>query len=504
MVLAFALFVLQTGLWNSIPPMPSARQEVGVAAVEGRVYVVGGVNAVGVGQTTLDIFDTRTNQWRTGPPLPLSLHHPNGAAVGTKVYVAGGYAGATGFPSGATFELDVDRMVWTQKADMPTARGAGAAVGYNGRLYVFGGERGTSVTDVAIFDPATDSWTTAAPMPTPRNHMGAAAVRGKIYVVGGRPGNLAVNEMYDPLTDSWTSKAPMPTGRSGHAVASLNNSVYAFGGEGNDASAVGTFAQSESYDADLDSWTSLPPMATPRHGIGAGVVGNRIFLPAGAVVAGLGATASSDFFAVQQELLIPQFVAGGGYSTSIVVTNPDSSRTATVTVSVDGVEGPGTIRLNVPALSSRTVPPSTPASSPLRIGIVRVAADSRITAYAVIRGVGPQLTVYPGAPTRNVIFNVQRIAAAGNATGVAIANMSGQTATVTMRLHNDSGEEVSRYERTLAAGEQISRFVHQLFADFENADFLGTVTVRSTQQLVVSALGFDPSGVVTLPAVPID
>src|SRR5215510_13662239 len=129
MVFAFALLMLQTGFWDSIPPMPSVRQEVGVAAVEGRVYVVGGLNAAGVGQTTLDIFDTKTNQWQTGPPLPLSLHHPNVAAVGTKVYVAGGYAGATGFPSGATFELDVDRRAWTQKADMPTARGAGAAVG---------------------------------------------------------------------------------------------------------------------------------------------------------------------------------------------------------------------------------------------------------------------------------------------------------------------------------------------------------------------------------------
>jgi N-acetylneuraminic acid mutarotase len=358
MVIAFALFMFQTGFWDSIPPMPSVRQEVGVAAVEGRVYVVGGMNAMGVGQTTVEIFDTRTNQWQTGPALPLSLHHPNVAAVGTKVYVAGGYAGVAGLPSASTFELDVDRMVWARKPDMPSARGAGAAVGYSGRLYVFGGERGTTVSDVAVFDPATDTWAAAASMPTPRNHMGAAVVRGRIYVVGGRPGNLAVNEMYDPLTDSWTAQAPMPTGRSGHAVASLNNFVFTFGGEGNAASPLGTFPQTETYDPDLDSWSSLQPMATPRHGIGAGVVGNRIFIPAGGAVAGLGATAASDFFAVEQELLIPQFVMGGAYSTSIVVTNPDPSRTAAVTISVDGFEAPAAIRLNIPSLSSRTLPPS--------------------------------------------------------------------------------------------------------------------------------------------------
>jgi hypothetical protein len=60
--------------------------------------------------------------------------------------------------------------------------------------------------------------------------------------------------------------------------------------------------------------------------------------------------------------------------------------------------------------------------------------------------------VYPAAPTRNIIFNAQRSAAAGIATGVALANMSGQTATVTIRLHNDSGEEVSRIETVTCRG----------------------------------------------------
>ncbi len=50
------------------------------------------------------------------------------------------------------------------------------------------------------------------------------------------------------------------------------------------------FAEVEAYHAETDSWTSLAPMPTPRHGVGAAVVGDRIFLPGGATVQGFGAT----------------------------------------------------------------------------------------------------------------------------------------------------------------------------------------------------------------------
>src|SRR5262245_14503068 len=231
MIFACALLLIQTGNWASMPPLPTPRQEVGVAAVEGQIYVIGGFGADGRGSNAVEVCDARSNSWRSGPPLPLAVHHPMAAAIGDKVYVAGGYVDPPGFAVPNTFELDTDTMTWTRKADMPTARGAGAAAVYNGRLYVFGGERGATVRDAAVFDPLANSWKELAPMPTARNHHGAAVVRGKIYVIGGRPGNLANNEAYDPATNTWTTRAPMPTARSGIAVASVDNFVFVFGGE---------------------------------------------------------------------------------------------------------------------------------------------------------------------------------------------------------------------------------------------------------------------------------
>jgi hypothetical protein len=48
------------------------------------------------------------------------------------------------------------------------------------------------------------------------------------------------------------------------------------------------FEENEAYDPVTNTWRSLQPMMTPRHGINAAVIGNRIYLPGGATRAGLG------------------------------------------------------------------------------------------------------------------------------------------------------------------------------------------------------------------------
>jgi N-acetylneuraminic acid mutarotase len=511
-----AILLLQTGEWLLAPALPVPRQEVGVAAVEGRIFVIGGIAENRAGSSVVEIFDTRSNEWRAGPPLPIPLHHPNVAAVGSKVYVAGGYT-EPGFAVADTYELDTDNLVWTRKANMPTGRGAGAAVGYNGRLYVFGGERGTTVAEAAVFDPAADRWTELAPMPTARNHMAAAALRGRIHVVGGRPGNLAVHEAYDPATNSWTAKSPMPTARSGIAVAAIGEFMHAFGGEGNRASPLGIFSNHEAYNVDLDEWTLLAPMPVPRHGIGAAVVGNRIYLPGGSPVEGFGTTAQSDFFNVNENLLVPQLAVGEGYVTELAITNPSASRTAEVSIAVSDVSGEAldinldssirsSMTLTIPPLASKNIDARQAGNvSGLQVGTVNIFSNARLAAYAVIRhSVLPSVNVYPAAPARHVVFNVKRVQSTGANTGVAILNPSSQTVALSMSLIDSAGREIVLTTGQLRPGEKLSRFVHEIFPELQSADLAGTMTVRSGGQLAVGALAFDRSGAVTLPVTPID
>ena len=57
--------------------------------------------------------------------------------------------------------------------------------------------------------------------------------------------------------------------RGGVAAAVLGSKLYIFGGEGNANATEGVFPNVEAYDPATDSWSSLPNLALPRHGLGA-------------------------------------------------------------------------------------------------------------------------------------------------------------------------------------------------------------------------------------------
>ena len=68
------------------------------------------------------------------------------------------------------------------------------------------------------------------------------------------------------------------------ARCSIAAKIFIMGGEG--ASRV--FGQNEAYDPARDSWEQYAPMLTPRHGLGAAVVGDAIYVAGGGVVMGGG------------------------------------------------------------------------------------------------------------------------------------------------------------------------------------------------------------------------
>jgi hypothetical protein len=58
--------------------------------------------------------------------------------------------------------------------------------------------------------------------------------------------------------------------------------MYTFGGE----RPGGVFPNHEAYDARTNTWATLAPLPTPRHGLGAVVLGGRIYTIAGGPAAG--------------------------------------------------------------------------------------------------------------------------------------------------------------------------------------------------------------------------
>ena len=115
------------GRWVSGAPMPSERSEVAVAAVEGRIYVVGGFD----GQTELEVYDPSADRWTRGAPFPWAVHHAAAVGLDGKLWVIGGYIdGWTA--SDLVYEYDPGPARWRPRASMPTPRGALAAAVIDG------------------------------------------------------------------------------------------------------------------------------------------------------------------------------------------------------------------------------------------------------------------------------------------------------------------------------------------------------------------------------------
>jgi N-acetylneuraminic acid mutarotase len=285
--------VAGAGTWQVADSLPGgARQEVGVVALGSRVFVIGGQGPNGA---KVEAFDTVTGKWEAHANLPFVVDHPNVAAVGDKLYLLGGTQTARVFEY--TPGAPAAQRRWLERRTMPTARAAAATAAIGTKVYVAGGQRGgDSFRTLEAYDTATDTWDTSLPpLPGPgRNHVPGAAVDGIFYVIGGRTGGPATGlqsrvDAFDPATGRWSTRAPMPTARGGAGAGVVGGFIVVVGGEGNSArGSQGVFPQVEAYDPAANRWLALPAMRSPRHGMGAAGIGNKLYVPAGALRQGGG------------------------------------------------------------------------------------------------------------------------------------------------------------------------------------------------------------------------
>ena len=139
----------------------------------------------------------------------------------------------------------------------------------------------TFLSTFAILAPAVKAepdgvWVPKANMPTARYDMAAVSLGEKLYVVGGAddtsgsPTWLSTLEVYDPATDSWSSKTPMPTPKHDIGAAVIGDKIYV----------VGSDSKTYSYDPATDSWSEKAdiPIAGSYSDIGVGVVDGKMYV----------------------------------------------------------------------------------------------------------------------------------------------------------------------------------------------------------------------------------
>lgn len=270
-------------------------QETAVVALDGKIYVIGGFDDSLAVVDTLQIFDALTCEWSLGPKLPRAVHHANGAVHGGRIYVLGAMETINFTAVGHVWSWAPGDTGWEVHASMPAGQQRGAAiVGTIGdRIYLAGGLRGGSVAQVSAYEPATDTWdTTLPPLPITRDHGCGGAIGSTLYATGGRSTNIGAlqGEVYAFTPGgAWETKSAMLTPRGGTACGVAGDRIIVVGGEGNGTVPSGVFPQVESYNALTDEWTEHDPMMTPRHGMGAAVIGDSLYVPGGATVQAFGA-----------------------------------------------------------------------------------------------------------------------------------------------------------------------------------------------------------------------
>src|SRR5437868_11600152 len=81
--------------WHSVMSMPERRSYFAAAQIGGDVYVAGGmVGGSGRYVFRLERFDPRTDRWAREPDLPGQARAAAGAALNGKLYVLGGQTSA--------------------------------------------------------------------------------------------------------------------------------------------------------------------------------------------------------------------------------------------------------------------------------------------------------------------------------------------------------------------------------------------------------------------------
>lgn len=189
-----------TNAWTSKAPMPVASGCGGSGAIGGKLYVYTMCHASGRIQSGLYVYNTGTNSWG----VPISLRHFKYPAVGVvngKLYLVGGVDSTGTVTTNFATAYDPATGQWIAMPPMSVERSGATAVGLNGLLYVIGGmtKNGEKATTVEVYNPATNSWRTVTGMPTGRWGLGSGVIGGKVYAVGGNDGTtLATSQVYIP------------------------------------------------------------------------------------------------------------------------------------------------------------------------------------------------------------------------------------------------------------------------------------------------------------------
>ncbi|KAJ8390418.1 hypothetical protein AAFF_G00108120 [Aldrovandia affinis] len=248
------------------------------------LYAIGGYTRLQGGRwsdsralSCVERFDSFSQYWTTVSSLHQARSGLGVAVLEGMIYVVGGEKDSMIFD--CTERYDPVTKQWAAVASLNFPRCGVGVCPCHGALYALGGWVGSEIgKTMERYDPAENKWEIIGSMAVPRYYFGCCELQGFIYVIGGISDEgmeLRSAEVYDPISrrwsalpvmEKWVEVAPMGVERAGVSVSAVNGLLYAVGGRASsrDFSAPVTVDSVEIYDPHLDTWTEIGNMITSR------------------------------------------------------------------------------------------------------------------------------------------------------------------------------------------------------------------------------------------------
>jgi uncharacterized protein (TIGR03437 family) len=261
-------------------------------------YVIGQVRFGTPPEFSVQRYDPGADAWTSEglTPPPVSFYEGEAVAVNGKLYI----------PGGIDYNLEASRQhlaydtvanTWTNLTDVPVyAFLHSLAVDEQSGVYYhiggFASQDGgffTPSAEVRRYDPNTGAWTDLPPMNHDHYYHRSVIIEGKLYVAGGYSdsGDPLVGEVYDFETGQWSPIAPLHAIRYQPANAvvrdAAGNPYWLFIGDRSTQVAL----DAEAYDVRNNRWIRLddsftmPPVLSPFDGLpvgrtlmGGGIIGS--------------------------------------------------------------------------------------------------------------------------------------------------------------------------------------------------------------------------------------
>jgi N-acetylneuraminic acid mutarotase len=141
------VFDTEKNTWTTLKPMPLARNHHDVAYLDGKLYVIGGTigscfpGGWSSNVSMNEVYDIATDTWSTGAPMAAARSAIGVAALGGRIYAIGGegWSDESGRVFRASESYDPKTNSWTEEAAMPTPRHGFAKGIIDGKLYAVSG-----------------------------------------------------------------------------------------------------------------------------------------------------------------------------------------------------------------------------------------------------------------------------------------------------------------------------------------------------------------------------